>query len=242
MDERLKAIIKAFLPEILWNPIYLCEYSLRSEIRKEIKKAEVVISDKWLDVGCGLRPYECNFPAGCYVGVDVESSGRDDAMKIPDYFYDGRVLPFEAQQFDGVISTQVLEHVPNPRELLAEMYRVIKPGGNLIISLPFAWQEHEEPYDFGRFSSFGITELLKQAGFEIKSITKDTGAIESLAVMLNVYIINNLVLPIRGWGYLLVLLLCFPTQVLALVLQRLLPDQGKLYLNLVIHAQKTRSF
>ena len=50
----------------------------------------------------------------------------------------------------------------------------------MIISLPFLWQEHEEPYDFVRFTSFGIIELLESNGFEIESIVKDTGAIEAI--------------------------------------------------------------
>ena len=238
MGRQIKEIIKSFAPEILWNPIYLCEYSLRIKVKKAIQAFGIVMSDKWLDVGCGLRPYESHFPLGCYVGVDVETSGRDHAMKLPDCYYNGRILPFPGNCFEGAISTQVLEHVPDPRGLLAEMHRVIKPGGGLIISLPFVWQEHEEPYDFFRFTGFGITDLLKQTGFEVDSIAKDTGAIETLAVTLNVYIVNNLIPPVRGLGHLVVLFVCFPIQLIALILQLVLPDQSRLYLNLVIRARK----
>ena len=80
-------------------------------------------------MGCGHRPYEDHFPQGCYTGVDVESSGRDYTMKIPDHLSDGLKLPFPDCTVDGVINTQVLEHVPDPSALLLEMFRVIKPGG-----------------------------------------------------------------------------------------------------------------
>lgn len=237
--DRLKRQLKRAFPEIIWNPIYLHEHALRTQIREAIEGFDIGVSDKWLDVGCGLRPYEGHFPKSCYVGIDVESSGRDRAMKVADCYYDGRVLPFPDHSFDGVLSTQVLEHVPNPRSLLAEMHRVTKEGGGLVLSLPFLWQEHEEPYDYSRFSTFGIAELLTQAGFDIHSMTKDTGAIEALAVTANVYIINNLVPPIRVLGWAIVICVCFPIQLLALALQRVLPDQGKLYLNLVIRASGT---
>ena len=110
--------------------------------------------------------------------------------------------------------------------------------GGLIISLPMLWQEHEEPYDFARFTSFGIIELLKSNGFEIENIVKDTGAIEAIAVTLNVYIMSNLIPPIRGVGRIVALTICFPIQLMAIILQKILPDNGKLYLNLVVRAKK----
>lgn len=223
---------------ILFNPVWISEQRLRSQIKSTIAPIVFSPAARWLDVGCGLRPYESYFPVGSYVGVDIEVSGRDPKLKAPDYYYDGRILPFPDGSFEGVISTQVLEHVPDPRSLLSEMHRVIKPGGSLIVSLPFVWQEHEEPYDFFRFTSFGLTELLKQTDFEVDSITKDTGAIETLAVALNVYIVHNLVPPIRGFGRSFALAICFPMQLIAIILQRVLPDRGQLYLNLVVRAKK----
>ena len=225
----------------MFNPIWISEYKLRSKIKSTIDSIVFSPSGKWLDVGCGLRPYEPYFPTGLYVGVDIEVSGRIPAMKAPDYYYDGRLLPFPDDSFEGVISTQVLEHVRDPLGLLAEMYRVIKPQGSLIISLPFVWQEHEEPYDFFRFTRFGITELLEQAGFKVDSMITDAGAIETLAMVLTTYITHNIVPPIRGFGSIIALVVCFPIQLLALTLQWVLPDQGKIYLNLVIQASKIKT-
>lgn len=239
--QRIKRFVLSCTPEILWNPVYLCESSLRFEIEKAIKAFKISPAEKWLDVGCGTRPYEKHFPTNCYIGVDVESSGRDQTLKLPDHFYDGNTLPFAENSFNGVISTQVLEHVPNARAIIAEMYRVIKPGGGIILSLPFMWQEHEEPYDFSRFTSFGITELLKQNGFEIESIAKDVGAIESLAVAFNVYVAYNLVPRIPGFGSLVALFIGFPIQTIAWSMQRLLPDRRQLYLNLIVRARKNQT-
>lgn len=118
------------------------------------------------------------------------------------------------------------------------MDRVCKQGGSVIISLPFVYQEHEQPFDYFRFTSFGITDLLENAGMNVVSMRKDSTAIETLAILLNVYIIKNLTMGNRLAGYIYTLLLCFPIQLISLLLSRLLPDNGELYLNLVIHAKR----
>ena len=170
--------------------------------------------------------------------MDVEVSGAKNSMKIPDHYYDGLNLPFDTGSVDGVISTQVLEHVPDARLLIKEMSRIVKPNGSIILSIPFVWQEHEIPFDFSRFTSFGITELLSDAGFEIEEIIKDTSSIESIAILLNVYIHNNLTPKIPGIGFLFNLIFCFPIQLIAITLKSILPDKGSLYLNLIVKAKK----
>jgi SAM-dependent methyltransferase len=224
--------------EIIWNPIALIEVTLCKELEKLIKGSIISDTDKWVDVGCGERPYEAFFPNKTYIGVDVETSGRDKHLKNPDYFYDGKILPFEENSIDGVLSTQVLEHVLSPEQYLKEIYRVLKPGGKLIISTPFVWQEHEIPYDFIRWTSFGIKHDLQNCGFQkIKNI-KINKSIEASAMIFNMYILHNLKPPIRGFGRLLCFLVCFPIQFFALVLQRLLPDKGLFYINNITVAEK----
>ena len=237
MNNNLKNKIKLIIPEILWNPIYINTNKTSKSVKKLIGSS-IKNEHKWIDVGCGLRPYEVLFPKGCYIGVDVEVSGAKNSMKTPDHYYDGLNLPFGTGSVDGVISTQVLEHVPNPRLLIKEMSRIVKPNGGIILSIPFVWQEHEIPFDFSRFTSFGITELLIDAGFEIEEIIKDTSSIESIAILLNVYIHNNLTPKIPGLGFLFNLIFCFPIQLIALILHSILPDKGNLYLNLIVKAKK----
>ncbi len=138
MFKKLKKRSQQILNGILLNPIWITGYKLNTNLRSTIELAQISKNEKWLDVGCGLRPYEGYFPIGSYVGVDIEQSGRSIGMKTPDYFYDGQVLPFANSSFDGVISTQVLEHVPNARSMLTEMNRVIKPGGDNFTSVSMA--------------------------------------------------------------------------------------------------------
>ena len=221
----------------MFNPVFLTHIRLKTALESVIKPLAIK-GLRCLDVGCGDRPYEYLFQSGHYVGVDVKSSGRPLEMKQPDYFYDGVTLPLQDDSFDMVMSTQVLEHVPNPSEFLKEIARPCKLGGTVIISLPFVYQEHEEPYDYFRFTQFGIEELLKNAGLRIESIKKDSSALEAIAILINVYVMHNLVPNIRGLGRLYALLICFPIQVIAIVLSKILPDGGQLYLNLVVCAKK----
>ncbi len=224
---------------IVFNPTWITQHKLKKSLGKAVNALDIQEKDKWLDVGCGTKPYEFLLSSANYIGIDVVESGRAENLKSPDIYYDGEILPFQEGCFDGVLCTQALEHVPDAHVLLSEIHRVIKPGGWLIISVPFVWQEHEEPYDFFRFTRFGIAELLKKAGFDVVNVAKDTGAVETLAVTLNVYIIHNLVpSSIRGFGRLYNLFFCFPIQTIALILQMIFPDQGQLYLNLVVRAKK----
>jgi ubiquinone/menaquinone biosynthesis C-methylase UbiE len=222
---------------IIFNPIYITIYRLKKNLERVIKPIATT-GVNCLDVGCGDRPYEHLFEKGKYVGIDVSVSGRVAKFKKPDLFYDGTNIPFGDNYFDLVICTQVLEHVSNPLLLIQEMARVCKPDGGVIISLPFVYPEHEVPFDYFRFSSFGTINLIENSGLVVQSIQKDSTAMETLAVIANVFIVSNLVPKVRGAGHLIALLLCFPIQLISLLLSKILPDNGQLYLNLVIHAKR----
>ena len=123
-----------------------------------------------LDVGCGDKPYERIFRPYVqeYLGIEHQSTFTATAANMgrsrPDRLYDGDRLPFEDGSFDTVISIQVLEHTPRPRELMAEMARVLRRDGALILAAPFSFRLHEEPHDYFRYSPHGLRELCSEAG------------------------------------------------------------------------------
>ena len=84
-------------------------------------------------------------------------------------------LAFEKFQFDTVLCTQVLEHVFDHDKMMKEIFRVMKPGGHVILTVPFAWELHEEPYDFFRYTKHALKQLFENTGFEIDYIKPNGG-------------------------------------------------------------------
>ena len=138
-----------------------------------------------LDVGCGDKQFELIFRRHVdeYLGIEQEATFEATAANLrrarPDYFYKGDRLPFDEGTFDTVLSIQVLEHTPNPRKLVAEMARVLKTSGTLILAAPFSFRLHEEPHDYFRFTPHGLRELLSEAGLAIEHI-EQVGSLWSL--------------------------------------------------------------
>ncbi len=76
------------------------------------------------------------------------------AAGYAEFFYDGNHFPFNDATYDVVVSNQVLEYVFNPDEFLNEIFRILKPEGKVLLSVPFVWDEHLQPLDYARYSSF----------------------------------------------------------------------------------------
>jgi SAM-dependent methyltransferase len=143
-----------------------CERTYLSTVMLEnsLSQCAVYVKGRLLDVGCGRRPYEKTFFAGAteYIGVDYLSDRSE-----PDVICSALGLPFGAEVFDTVVSTEVLEHVPEPLLALREMRRVLKPAGRLVLSAPMYWPRHDLPYDFFRYPYDGLLHLVKESGFEL---------------------------------------------------------------------------
>ena len=131
------------------------------------------LSGRVIDHGCGNKPFERLLPnVTALVGVDIEQSSdeRVDVLVEP-----RGPLPFPAGWFDGGLCTEVLEHCEEPGHVLAELGRVIRPGGFLVVTAPFVWPLHEEPRDFYRFSPHALAYLLDSAGFEVVEMASGGG-------------------------------------------------------------------
>ena len=136
-------------------------------VENSLRQCASFVQGLTLDVGCGMRPYEKTSFAGAskYVGTDYLSD-----RSRPDVISSALQIPFLDEAFDTVVSTEVLEHVPDPRLAMCEMCRVLKPGGFLIVSTPMYWPRHEVPYDFFRYPYDGLLHLVKESGLELTKL------------------------------------------------------------------------
>ncbi len=168
--------------------------------------------------------------------LDIESA-RTRASAVADHYYDGRRFPFVDCSFDAVLCNQVLEHVFNPHEFVAEMHRVLKPGGRLVLTVPFVWDEHEQPFDYARYSSFGLRALFEEKGFVIERHKKINANVSVIFQLMNAYLYKILPKPLM-----MHLIVCAtmmaPISVLGVILSKILPDNEDLYLDQIILAKK----
>ncbi len=137
------------------------------------------IHGRCLDLGCGEMPYARLLRGRVthYVGTDL----RSNAAAPPHVVSDSLMLPFRAQSFDTVLCTQVLEHVRNPLLTMAEIARVLRPGGYAVITAPALWPLHEEPHDYFRYTKYGLEELAFRCNLRHVAVAERGGGITAIA-------------------------------------------------------------
>jgi SAM-dependent methyltransferase len=162
-----------------FDTYYLHYKSFHQELMNAIKG---YANGKVLDIGCGNKPYEKMFEGKItdYTGCDIVQSNE---MKV-DVICEATDIPLKDQSFDTIFSTQTIEHVSDHQKLLNEAWRLLKPGGYIIVSGPLYWPLHEEPYDFFRFTKHGFNYILEKAGFEVIAVNPNGGAWASLGLSL----------------------------------------------------------
>lgn len=219
----------------LANPFWLTRRGLRRAIAVQIP---MLGEGKILDFGCGAKPYRQMFsPTSDYIGVDLENSGHDHRNERIDVLYDGQTLPFLDCQFDAIFSSEVMEHVFVPERITAELYRVLKPGGRLLLTVPFSWAEHEAPWDYARYTSFGMRALLERHGFRIVALEKTGNDFQAIGQLAAASIYSRLGGSVKLRA-LYSVVLCAPCMVIGAVLGFLLGNRQHLYLNVVILAER----
>ncbi|MDP9141041.1 MAG: class I SAM-dependent methyltransferase [Pseudomonadota bacterium] len=160
------------VPVWYWNRQALLK--LRAAIRNSLQQAGIGNGMKVLELGCGNRPYQPMVEAtgAKYIGADLQGNAHADLI-IAD---DGHV-PAADGLFDAVLSTQVLEHVPDPVAYLGEVRRLLKPGGQLILSTHGVWVYHPSPGDYWRWTGAGLRKLLEDQQFEVREFTGVMGTL-----------------------------------------------------------------
>ncbi len=218
---------------IFFNPFYFA----RRNLALAISELSANIQGHLLDVGCGTKPYRTLFNVEAYRGLDIDSPiTRDRGMA--DDLYDGKKFPYQDGTFNSALCNQVLEHVFNPDEFLTEINRVMKSGGKLLLTVPFVWDEHEQPYDYARYSSFGLKALLEKNGFKIISHKKLAADATILFQLSNAYLFKLT----QRWPRLVKLLftctVMATVNIFGVIAGKLLPANPDLFLDHVVLAEK----
>ena len=200
-DEKLEqTLVERGIRERLFpkpgDPLYLPLSDLLLAVRKAATSEPVTV----LDYGAGLAPYRSLFPNSHYRTADVGRSetccdgligtpARNENFEAPDYTIspDGRV-PEESNTFDYILSTQVLEHVPNPETHLSECFRLLRPGGKLFLTTHGSYEDHGSPYDYRRWTAEGLKYDLQKTGFHVLSVDKLTTGPRAIMWFLQIYL------------------------------------------------------
>jgi SAM-dependent methyltransferase len=141
-------------------------YAHLADLRAALGEALAGASGLWLDYGADVSPYR-ELLGGCQLrSADLPRPGRQ-----ADYLLDksGQLKDVTAGTFDGVLSTQVLEHVPDAARYLREAHRVLRPGGALVLSTHGIWEDHPGPLDLRRWTIQGLEREVAYQGFAVRS-------------------------------------------------------------------------
>jgi len=128
-----------------------------------------------LDAGAGECRYAALFSHCAYISVDFAKGDPQWDYKRLSVVGNLLFLPIKNNSVNVVICTQTLEHVNEPAILLKEIFRVMRPGAQLYLTAPLGWPIHQPPYDFFRFTYYGLEHILRKSGFNIESIQPQGG-------------------------------------------------------------------
>jgi len=139
-----------------------------------------------LDIGCADKTAGKHVRNKLnYIGLDYYVTASGWYETVPDVFADAQALPFAGESIGTVLLLDVLEHLPEPDLCMAEVNRVLKLRGKVIIYVPFMYPLHDVPLDFQRWTRYGLERLLSKHRLTITELHEDGNIGESWAILTN---------------------------------------------------------
>lgn len=189
--------LKKWFAPLLGTPLHPQWLVLRGTeiIRHTIKKS---VQGVVLDIGCGDRWVENSLPPNSrYVGLDYPPTVSKGYTGQPDVFGDGQALPFAPDSFDSIVLMDVMEHLPIPEMAMTEIWRTLKPGGVIVMQVPYLYPLHDEPHDFQRWTVHGLNALFKSHQLEIRQMTQHGHPLETAAALFVIALANSMLDAIK---------------------------------------------
>jgi len=177
--------LKYLFKKLEWLPFHpQWQFSyLRKRLIKLIKAA--CQDGTVLDIGCGTRWAEKILANNTrYIGLDLPLTGVSYDSR-PTVSAKADQLPFKADSIENVLILDVLEHCPSPDQVIKEISRILKPGGRVIIEVPFIYPIHDAPFDYQRWTRFGLEQLIKSSDLKIATIQAIGSPFETAAIIKN---------------------------------------------------------
>lgn len=168
------------------------EYRLKSFVERI---ASSIQAGKILDAGAGQLQYKKYFSHLEYVSQDLGIGDKSWDFSKVDIISEIYEIPLEAESFDHVLCIQVLEHLKYPNSAFREFARLLKPGGQLFVTCPLTWKEHQKPHDFFRYTQNALRMLAEDNNFKVKEISKVGGKFITIARLMNDL---NLIIKIKN--------------------------------------------
>ncbi|MCS7316284.1 MAG: class I SAM-dependent methyltransferase [Bryobacterales bacterium] len=195
--------IRRWLPRFLHRRLLAFEAAIEDAVGRFA--AALPAGVRVLDAGAGEGVHARYFAHHRYVGVDLAVGDPGWDYSRLDVIADLAALPFPDGCFQACLNVVTLEHVREPARVLAELWRVLSPGGRLLLIVPQEWEIHQAPHDYFRFTRYGLCYLIEQAGFRLEHLEAAGGFFRLLARRL----LNGLQF-FRGPAFLLAALAAVP--------------------------------